>query len=205
VTGVLELYLVAVAISLDTFAASVALGTRTRPRGWLRVALVFALSGGVFPLVGMWMGFLASGALAQAAQFLGVLVLAGLGVWFLVAAWTAPDHPPGHLPAALHPAPSPPPGAWPAPLPLGSLVLLSFGLSSDNLLVGMGLGLQGEATLRLGILTGVSVFGATLTGLGLGRLKVAWFGRGAEALAGVLLLGLALLFLLGVLGGGGTG
>ena len=41
--------------------------------------LVFALSGGLFPLVGMGIGVLASGFLAQVAGALGALVLAGLG------------------------------------------------------------------------------------------------------------------------------
>jgi manganese efflux pump family protein len=191
--GVVELYLVAVAISLDTFAASLALGTRTPPSGWIRVAVVFALSGGIFPLVGMGVGVLASGILAQAAQLLGVVVLGGLGIWFLVTAWRSPAYPSGQRPA-------PPRGGRGSVLSLGSLVLLSFGLSSDNLLVGLGLGLQGGATLVLGFITGVSVFGASITGLWLGRLKVSWFGRGAQALAGLLLLGLALFFLLGLTG-----
>jgi putative Mn2+ efflux pump MntP len=199
-TGLFSLYLVAAAISLDTFAASVALGTRARVGEWLRIAGVFAVSGGIFPLAGMWVGFLASAVLAQVAQLLGALVLAGLGLWFLVTAWASSDHPPGHLPGILSPTQAEPAGPASGDegrMPLGRLVLLSFGLSSDNLLVGLGLGLQGGTTLVLGLLTGASVFGATLTGLWLGRLKVSWFGRGAEALAGAVLLGLALVFLLG--------
>jgi len=198
-TGLYSLYLVAVAISLDTFAASVAMGTRVRLGDWLRIAGVFAVSGGIFPLAGMWVGFLASALLAQVAQLLGAIVLAGLGLWFLVTAFASPDHPPGHLPGILAPKQAEPAGpvsGGERRMPLGRLILLSFGLSSDNLLVGLGLGLQGGATLILGLLTGASVFGATLTGLWLGRLKVSWFGRGAEAVAGVVLVGLALVFLL---------
>jgi len=179
VIGFLELYLVAVAISLDTFAASLALGMRTPPRGWLRVAIVFAISGGTFPLLGMGIGWLASGFLAQVAGGVGALVLAGLGGWFLHAALRSD-------PAALADA---------MDLPLGGLILLSMGLSSDNLLVGLGLGLQGGTTYLLGALTAASVFGATFTGLWLGRMKKLRFGRGAEALAGLLLLGLAVYFL----------
>jgi len=179
VIGLIELYLVAVAISLDTFAASIALGMRTPPRGWIRVAVVFAISGGIFPLLGMWIGWLASGILAQVAGGVGALVLAGLGGWFLHAALRSDRE---SLPDAME-------------LPLGGLILLSMGLSSDNLLVGLGLGLQGGTTYLLGALTAASVFGATLTGLWLGRMKKIRFGRGAEALAGFLLLGLAVYFL----------
>jgi manganese efflux pump family protein len=185
VVELVQLYLVAVAISLDTFAAAIALGTRTAPAGWIRVAAVFAVAGGLFPLVGMWVGLLASGLLTQVAGGVGALVLAGLGGWFLHGALTGGDAPlPGHI-QALKPE-----------MPLGGLVLLSMGLSSDNLLVGLGLGLQGGMTLLLGALTAFSVFCATLTGLWLGRMKKLWFGRAAEGLAGVLLLGLAAYLLL---------
>ncbi len=238
--GLVQLYLVAVAISLDTFAASLALGTRTPPSGWLRVAVAFGASGGLFPVVGMWVGLLASGVMAQLAGGLGALVLAGLGGWFLHGAIGgggplkgpvpledepgpvdphAPVHPlsPAHAPPPPYEppevqAPGTPPDLLvgrppaeaiplrrpgiPAELPLGGLVLLAMGLSSDNLLVGLGLGLQGGTTVLLGLLTAFSVFCATLTGLWLGRLKQLWFGRAAEALAGVLLIGLAVYLLL---------
>ncbi len=202
VSEAFQLYLFAVVISLDTFAASLALGTRTRPAGWLRIATVFAISGGLFPVLGLTLGLLAAGFLAQVAQWLGVLVLAGLGLWFVFAAWRDPDHPPGHLPFALQPAGIPPHEGEGTSrsdrLPLASLVLLAVGLSSDNLLVGLGLGLHGGATFLLGLLTAGSVFGATLTGLWLGRLNVVWFGRGAEAVSGFLLIGLATWFAFGL-------
>jgi len=179
--GLFELYLVAVAISLDTFAAAIAIGTRTPPRGWLRVAGVFAISGGIFPLIGMGLGLLATGVLAQVAGAVGVLVIAGLGVWFLHGA----IRPGSRLESNA------------GELPLGGLILLSMGLSSDNLLVGLGLGLHGGTTVLLGAITMASVFGATITGLWLGRRKRTWLGPGAEGLAGVLLLALAVFLLTG--------
>lgn len=190
-TVFIELYLVAVAISLDCFAAALALGTRIRPRGWLRVGVVFALLGGAFPVLGMWLGVMASGALARLAGVTGALVLAGLGGWFLHGALR-----PG--PGTVAPAHL---GRFQEEIPTGGLVLLSVGVSSDNLLVGLGFGLQGEPTFLLGAVTAFSVFGATLTGLWLGQTKRKLFGRVAEGLAGVLLLGLAAWLLLGGTGG----
>lgn len=178
---VLELYLVAVAISLDSFAASLALGTRLPRRRWPTVAVVFALSGGSLPVVGMWLGVMASGVMTRLAGGIGALVLAALGGWFLHSALFKR----GDDGAAQGP------GSGGGPLPLGALLLLALGLSSDNLLVGLGLGLQGQGAWLLGIITAGSVFGATLTGLWLGRTKRKLFGRLAEGLAGVLLLGLA--------------
>jgi len=210
--GIPQLALVAVAISLDTFAAGVGLGTRTHRREWLRIALIFAVSGGLFPLVGMWIGVVATGLMAQVAEAVGIVVLAGLGLWFMISAWRSADSMPGHLRGWL---PHGPPGApldpnrrestttvavagrapeTPVTLGLGPLIALSMGLSADNLLVGLGLGLYGGGNMILGAFVSVAVFVSTLLGLTLGRLKVQWFGRGAEALAGLLILGLAAFF-----------
>jgi manganese efflux pump family protein len=195
-SGFFELSLVAVAISLDSFAASLALGTQVPRRGWLRVAVVFAASGGSLPVLGMWMGAMASGVLTQVAGGIGALVLAGLGLWFLYGA-LRPREGDGAGGGRL-PGPD-------GQVPLGGLLLLALGLSSDNLLVGLGLGLQGETTWLLGGLTTLSVFGATLAGLWLGRKKRKLFGRVAEALAGLLLMGLAAYLLVEWVGGLGGG
>jgi manganese efflux pump family protein len=194
--GLFELYLVAVAISLDSFTASLALGTRVQKRGWLRVAAVFAVSGGSLPVVGMWLGALASGALVRVAGGIGALVLAGLGGWFLHGA-LRPGEGDGVRTGGLD--------RIDGKVPLGGLVLLALGLSSDNLLVGLGLGLRGETNWLLGALTTFSVFGATLTGLWLGRTKRKYFGRVAEGLAGLLLLGLATWMLVEWMQGSGAG
>lgn len=222
--GIPQLALVAVAISLDTFAAGIGLGTRTRRREWLKIAVFFAVSGGFFPIFGMWIGAVATGIMAQVAEVVGIFVLAGLGIWFLVGAWRSPDPTPGHLGGWLiHRAPGAPldpardvpsrrplerdpggapmgdTGTSPAPpsqrLTAGPLLALSLGLSADNLLVGLGLGLYAGANFVLGAFVAIAVFLSTLAGLTLGRLKVQWFGRSAEAIAGLLILGLALFFL----------
>jgi manganese efflux pump family protein len=189
----LQLAVVAVTISLDTFAAAIALGTQVPRRLWFRIALVFAVVGGVAPLLGLTLGTIASGFLASLASGLGVLVLAALGGWFLHSAVTrgAPSvsQAEGEILSDSGAAGQP----WLTP---GPLFLLALGLSSDNVLVGLGLGLQGGVPALLGGVTALSVFAATLTGLTLGSLGMARFGRGALGMAGLLLLGLALAFLL---------
>jgi manganese efflux pump family protein len=209
----LQLGLVAVTISLDTFAAAVALGTRLDRSHWFRLSVIFAVVGGVAPLLGVILGVLASGVVAQVASGLGVLVLAALGGWFLHSARTGgggggsygdESRPGGGVGRPNGGAQS----AGPLPdlrgregessdLALGSILLLALGLSSDNVLVGLGLGLQGGVPALLGGITALSVLLATLGGLALGSLGFAWFGRGAVVLAGLLLIGLAIAFLVG--------
>jgi len=189
----LQLAVVAFTISLDTFAAAIALGTQVPRRRWFRIGLVFAVVGGVAPLLGLALGAMASGILASIASGLGILVLAALGGWFLhsaVVAKGAPSLPPVQAAGSSAIALDGP--RWLTP---GPLFLLALGLSSDNVLVGLGLGLQGGVPALLGGITALSVFAATLMGLALGSRGMARFGRGALGTAGVLLLGLALAFL----------
>jgi putative Mn2+ efflux pump MntP len=192
-TSSLQLVLVAITISLDTFAAALALGTRLERPHWFRVALVFAVVGGIAPLLGVILGILASEIVAQVASGLGVLVLAALGGWFLHSALTGGRGPhDANSGAMLSTA-----GAEGSDLALGALFVLALGLSSDNVVVGLGLGLQGGVPAILGGMTALSVFFSTLGGLALGSLGFTWFGQGALGVAGLLLLGLAVAFLVG--------
>lgn len=178
----IELVLVALTISLDTFAASLAMGTRPLATARFRIAMVFALVGGSFPVLGMLVGRLLAGPTAAFAEILSVVVLAGLGGWLLNQA--------RHDPGSGLPSPDR------APRGMG-LLLLAIGLSTDNLLVGVGLGLQNSASVQLGLLTVGFVFVTTLVGLELGKRKRLYMGRWAEAAAGLLLIALAAAFLLG--------
>ncbi len=178
----LQLVLVALTISLDTFAASLAMGTRPLATARFRIALVFALVGGSFPVLGMFLGRLLAGPAAAFAEILSAVVLAGLGGWLL--------HQARHDPGTGLPDPERSPRGM-------GLLLLAIGLSADNLLVGLGLGLQNAASVQLGLLTVGFVFVTTLVGLELGKRKRLYLGRWAEALAGLLLIALAGAFLLG--------
>lgn len=193
----LQLGLVAVTISLDTFAAAIALGTRLRRQHWVRVALVFAMVGGIAPLFGIVLGSVASEMASQIASGLGVLVLAALGGWFLHSAVTGRKDASQAFPGMGRSVEEARASEGDASIATGPLLILALGLSSDNVLVGLGLGLQGNVPAVLGGVTAISVFGATLTGLALGALGLVWFGRGAVAMAGCLLLGLAIAFLVG--------
>jgi manganese efflux pump family protein len=140
---------------------------------------IFALVGALAPGVGILAGQLTSRWLPQLATALGVLVLATLGGWMLHGAATSKR---GGLNADA--------------LGGGSVLLLAMGLSSDNLVVGLGLGLQGASPLGLMLATFVMVGLGSWIGLRVGAAGGRHWGRGALALAGILLLGLALDFLL---------
>jgi manganese efflux pump family protein len=178
-----ELAIVALSISLDSFAASLALGPRAPRHRRLPIALTFALFGGAFPLVGVQLGAWLAGPLRRIAEALSAVVLAGVGGWMLHSARTSSS-------------------ADEATAVLGrgrgaGLPLLAAGLSTDNLAVGLGLGLHGMHTAWLGAAAAASVFCATYLGLVLGRHGWIRFRRRALAAAGVLLLCVALALVVG--------
>lgn len=193
----IQMVMAALGISLDTFAAALALGTRTQRGDRERAAVTFALVGGAAPVVGLMIGRLASGWLGAAAGWISALILVALGVWLLVQAQdTSPGEVPSSQPVAsslraeLGPLPNEGRGVRFRP-PIFGLTLMAAGLSIDNLLVGLGLGLHGGSSLVLGILVGLSIYGATHLGLHLGARGRVRFGRWALAAAGILLMAVA--------------
>jgi manganese efflux pump family protein len=171
-----ELLLVSLSISLDSFAAALALGTAIpRHRRW-RVPPVFALFGGGFPMLGVVLGSWLSNTVQQFARLASAGVLAAVGLWMLRSAWSAfrDSDDDGDARSARGVA----------------LPLLAAGLSMDNLAVGLGLGLHGAHTLWLGAAAGAAVLAATWLGLLLGAHGHARWRIGALFGAAGLLLGL---------------
>jgi manganese efflux pump family protein len=176
----LELLLVSLAISLDTFAASLAIGAQGEERRGWRIAAAFGAVGALLLVLGLWVGGAVSTTVRELAEWLGALVLAALGLWTLRSSMReSPDD-------ALEPATSG-----------GGLLLLSAGLSIDNLVVGFGLGLHGTEPWLIGPVAGGVILATTLAGLAAGRAGYTWLGSWATRGAGVLLLLLAAALVLG--------
>jgi manganese efflux pump family protein len=176
----IELLLVSLTISLDTFAAGLAIGARDEQRRGWRIAGAFGLVGGLFLVLGLWAGGAVSRTVRELAEWLGAVVLAGLGLWTLRSSLrrSADD--------ALEPATTG-----------GGLILLSAGLSVDNLVVGFGLGLHGTEPWVTGPTAALVIATTTLAGLAAGRAGYTGLGRWATRGAGALLLLLAGALLLG--------
>lgn len=178
-------------ISLDSFAAAVGLGTREARARFARIAMVFGVVGGAFPVVGLLLGRSLSGFMGAWASLLAGSILIGLGIWLTVAARGAPARAP-----LGHPRPRR------RPLQGAALLGLAAGLSTDNLVAGFALGLHGADTILLGLLTFLSVLLASLLGLHLGAAGQARLGARAGALTGLLLMAFGVWILLSGLGMG---
>jgi putative Mn2+ efflux pump MntP len=177
---VLALLLVAVALGLSNFAASVGIGisgvgASTR----LRVGIVFGLFETGMPILGLLLGHGLAHDLGHAAHWIGAALLIGTGLYAVIQARSREERD-GTGPAAAS-TPN-----------TGRLLVTGTALSIDNLAIGFALG-----TYHLSLLVAVAVIGAvsvalSLLGLELGDRLGARTGERGELLGGLVLIGVGI-------------
>lgn len=142
-----ELLLLGVALSLDNFRTSVALGM-LRPRlvRALLVALTFGLWDGLAPLAGLLLGRWSGVAMGSLVEYVGPVALAAYGGYLLHHAFRR-----GTTGEVDH--------AW-------ALFGIPLSLSLDNLVAGTSLGLLGFSPL-----VSAAVLGATTAMMSFGGLQ----------------------------------
>jgi putative Mn2+ efflux pump MntP len=163
-------------LGLDTFAVSAALGMRGLPsRQRLRVSLVMSGFEMAMPVVGLLAGHALGHLVGGAADYVAIAVLALLGAWMLLhedegekAAQLAGGH---------------------------GLVLLALGISIslDELAIGFTIGLLHLSIWLAIVLIGAQAFLFAQIGMRLGSHLNETLRERAEQLAGLALLGLAVL------------
>jgi putative Mn2+ efflux pump MntP len=169
----LHLLILGIVVGSNNFATTLALGSLGQADRRWRILLVFAVFEFGVPLLGMALGRRVSGQVADHVQWLGPLLIAGLGLWtLLVSTRHSPDA--EKLARWL--------SSW------RGLIALSAGLSVDNLVVGFGLGLGGVPVLLTATVIMVCSVAFAWTGLRLGEMGRREFESPAEAASGLLLL-----------------
>jgi putative Mn2+ efflux pump MntP len=179
-----RLILFVLPLGLDTFAVSAALGMRGVPsRQRLRVSLVMAGFEMAMPLVGLLLGRALAHLVGGAADDVAIGVLVLVGAWMLLHEDDEADRV-GEL-ANIH-----------------GLVLLALGISIslDELAVGFTIGLLHLSPWRAVVLIGAQAFVFSQVGLRLGTRLSETVRERAEQVAGLALLGLALLLVVEKLG-----
>ena len=169
-----QLLVLAVAVGANNFAAALALGAMGQAKRWPRIALVFGIMEFAVPLVGIWLGRQASQAVGDVADWLAPALLIALGVWVV----STPLRPRSVTKRAIHQITT-----W------KGLILLSFGLAVDNIVVGISLGLRDVNALVAAAVIGFSAVVFTAVGLHLGRASRRVLEVAGEVTAGLLLIG----------------
>jgi manganese efflux pump family protein len=172
------LFLLGLALGLDSFRVSVGLG----PLGLssvrqLQIALIFGLCEGFAPLVGLAVGRSLVEAICRWTEYLGPLVIGGYGLYVVYLARFSRGE--GQVMD----------DRW-------MLFGLPLALSLDNLVAGIGLGVLGYpiffAALTIGAISGLMA----LAGLKLGNAMGRYLPVGSDVLGGVALVFVAVTFVL---------
>ncbi|WP_374385643.1 manganese efflux pump MntP family protein [Brevundimonas sp.] len=169
-------------MSADAFAAAVGRGAAHRPAvvQAMRAGLVFGVIEAITPLIGWSLGLIAAGLIEKIDHWVAFALLAAVGarmIWEgLKPAETAEDAAPRRA------------GAW-------ALVATAIGTSIDAAAVGVGLAFIGVNIWIIAASIGFTTFVLTTIGMLIGKAVGARFGKTAELLGGVALIGIGALIL----------
>lgn len=188
------LFILAIGLGTDAFAAAVAKGAAThhpRLRDAAVTAAYFGTAEGLMVALGFALGSGFKGMIESIDHWIAFGLLAVIGGKMIVDGLRGDDDPP-----ALETAPSPPRRA-----PL-QLALTAIGTSIDSAIVGITLALLGVSVLTAAPLIGLTSFTMSLAGVYLGRRLGPLLGRKAEILGGLALILIGLHILVDHLGAG---
>ncbi len=176
--AVLKLVLFVLPLGFDTFAVSAALGIRGLPaRERLKASLVMSGFELVMPVIGLLLGHGIGTAIGAVADYVAAGALVVLGSWMLLS----DEDGEAENVASLSQR--------------GGLALIGLGISIslDELAMGFAIGLLHLPIVLAVILIGVQAFVVAQLGLRLGAQLGPAAREWAERLAGIALIGLAIL------------
>lgn len=174
---------IAFSMSADAFAASLAKGAalkRVNLREALRTGMIFGVIETLTPLLGWAAGLAASRFVAAIDHWIAFALLAGIGVHMIYCGLFAREEEQEERPKQH-----------------SFLVLCAtaVGTSIDALAVGVTLALIGADIVVTALAIGFTTFMMTSLGVLIGRRIGARLGKSAEALGGVLLIGIGVTIL----------
>lgn len=174
--------LLALAMSTDAFAAAVGKGSALQKPRWseaLRTGAIFGVIEALTPIAGWALGYAASGYVKEWDHWIAFTLLTILGLRMVYAAFQAPDA------EAEKPARH---GFW-------LLAVTGFATSIDAMAVGVGLAFLDVGILPVAAAIGLATFAMVTIGVMVGRVLGSIAGRWAEAVGGVLLIGIGSVIL----------
>jgi putative Mn2+ efflux pump MntP len=182
--------LLALAMSTDAFAAAVGKGTALQNPRWseaLRTGLIFGCIEAMTPIIGWALGNLAADYVQAWDHWIAFTLLLVLGGRMLIAAFRTRDDDEPEKPSTH--------GFW-------ILAMTGFATSIDAMAVGAGLAFLDVNIFPIAAAIGFATFGMVTIGVMVGRVLGKVAGRWAEAVGGVVLIGIGAGILIQHLNGG---
>lgn len=180
--------ILSLSMSTDAFAAAVGRGASHRPswHGAVKAGLVFGAIEAITPLIGWTLGMLAAGLAEQVDHWIAFGLLSMVGgkmIWEACKPASADMDQPRRARS----------GPW-------ALVAVAIGTSIDAAAVGVGLAFLGANIWIIALCVGLTTFALTTVGMMIGRAVGVRFGKVAELIGGLALIGLGTLILFEHLG-----
>lgn len=175
--------LLALAMSTDAFAAAVGKGTALEKPKWseaLRTGAIFGVIEAITPVIGWALGFAASSYVEAWDHWIAFTLLLVLGGKMIITALQAPTETEVAKPSRH--------GFW-------LLAVTGFATSIDAMAVGVGLAFLNVNIWPVAAAIGVATFSMVTIGVMVGRALGNFAGRWAEAIGGVLLIGIGSVIL----------
>lgn len=189
--GFLELFILAVGLSMDAFAVSVCKGLSMKKATWKEGTVCGAWFGGfqaLMPLLGFFLGTLFADAIKAFDHWVAFALLALIGLNMLKEAFSKEEccNDSG------------------VDLSVKTMFVMAVATSIDALAVGISLAMAGNVNIYVAIaLIGVTTFALSAAGVKIGNIFGSRYEKGAQIAGGVILTLLGtkiLLEHLGVLG-----
>lgn len=184
--------ILSLSMSTDAFAAAVVRGASHRPswQGAVKTGMVFGIIEAITPLIGWTLGLVAAGFVQEVDHWIAFVLLAIVGGKMIreackPASADAEDRAPSRS------------GPW-------ALVATAIGTSIDAAAVGVGLAFLGVNIWIIAACIGLTTFALTTIGMMIGRMVGIRFGKVAELIGGLALIGVGTAILiehLGIIGG----
>lgn len=165
-------------VASNNLAVSFALGALKRPSIHWRIITVFTLFETVIPIIGLFAGKQLSLLVNQYASYIGSAVLVLLGTYLFISAFFKKSEL-NKLEKQIT--------SW------TGIIVLGAGLSIDNLLVGISLGLKGDSPIYVGLFIGLFAFLFVSFGLNVGQNLSLKHRKITDVSAGFLLILLGIM------------
>lgn len=190
--GILELFILAVGLSMDAFAVAICKGLATyslKKRHMVITGLWFGGFQALMPLIGFFLGSLFAEAIEAIDHWIAFVLLAFIGINMLREAF-------GKCEECEE--------SGGADLSFKTMLIMAVATSIDALMVGVSFAMAGDVNIYLAVvLIGIVTFLLSCAGVKIGNVFGNRFEKKAEAAGGIILILLGLKILLehlGVLG-----
>lgn len=174
--GFLELFLIAIGLSMDAFAVSICKGLTMQhpaPKKWLTVGLYFGVFQAIMPLIGYTVGSQFESQIKSVDHWIAFVLLSVIGVNMIIGSFKKDDEEESLAAENFSPK---------------SMIPLALATSIDALAVGVTLAFLNTDILPAVLFIGVTTFALSCIGVNIGHKVGNKFKAKAEFCGGAVLI-----------------